>query len=144
ADASDLLDASDLAALERVNLLTDKEQTALIDRLFRFFTERPWKAPRRETVIEVNKVSQYAAWTLLHANNVNHFTAYINEQQVSDWPDIDATVAALRREGIPMKETVEGEPGSKLRQTATAAVDEDCQVTEADGQPGVLRWSYAY
>ncbi|HOB74864.1 MAG TPA: DUF1338 domain-containing protein [Phycisphaerae bacterium] len=144
ADASDLLDSVDLARLERVAGLPKQEQAALVDRLYRFITQRPWKAPPRETVLEVNKASQYAAWTLLHANSVNHFTAYINEQQVPDWPDIEATVDGLRAAGIPMKDTIEGEPGSKLRQTATAAVDEDCEVTEADGRPGRLRWSYAY
>jgi hypothetical protein len=144
ADASDLLDSVDLARLERVAGLPKQEQASLVDRLYRFFTQRPWPAPRRDTVLEVNKTSQYASWTLLHANSVNHFTAYINEQQVPEWPDIEATAAGLRAVGIPMKDTIEGEAGSKLRQTATQAVDEDCEVTEADGRPGLLRWSYAY
>jgi hypothetical protein len=146
ADAANLLDTETQARLRLPNmLLSEKENLdGLVDRLYRYITRRPWSPPRRDTVVEVNKVSQYAAWTLLHGNNVNHFTAYINEQQVAEWPDIDATVAGLRAEGIPMKESVEGEPGSKLRQSATAAVDEDCDVTEADGRPGKLRWSYAY
>lgn len=146
AEASDLLDSADLERLERAGAggMLGSDQSGLVDRLYRFITERPWKAPRREAVLEVNKASQYAAWTLLHANSVNHFTAYINEQQVPDWPDIEATVAGLRAAGVPMKEAIEGEAGSKLRQTATQAVDEDCEVTEADGRPGRLRWSYAY
>jgi hypothetical protein len=142
--ASDLLDPADLARLSHSDILAKGEQAVVVDRLFHFITQRPWKPPRRETVTRINEVSQYAAWTLLHANNVNHFTAYINEQQVPDWPDIEATVAALRARDIPMKSTIEGEPGSKLRQTATQAVDEDCEVTEADGRPGRLRWPYAY
>jgi hypothetical protein len=108
-----------------------------------FFT-RPWEAPLRETVQAVNKESQYAAWTLLHGNAVNHFTAYINAQGVKEWPDLEVTANALRVAGIPMKAEIEGDRGTKLRQSSTEAVDEDCEVLEADGSTGKLRWSYAY
>jgi hypothetical protein len=103
-----------------------------------FFT-RPWKAPARDVVQEVNKESQYGSWTLLHGNAVNHFTGAVHAQGVKEWPDIETTVAALRAAGIPMKAEIEGEPGSKLRQSSTEAVDEICDV--ADGK---LKWSYAY
>lgn len=144
ADARDLLDGEALEVLPSSDALPMPEADAVADRLYAFVTTRPWPPPREHVVREVNRVSQYAAWTLLHANSVNHFTAYINEQRVPEWPDIDATVGALRAEGIPMKEKVEGEPGSRLRQSATAAVEEDCEVLDEAGQPGTLRWSYAY
>lgn len=101
---------------------------------------RPWPAPPREIVERVNEVSQYGAWTLLHGNSVNHFTAYVNKQNVAEWPDIDATVKGLIELGIPMKDKVEGEPGSILRQSATKPVMEMVQV----GNGGVMEWPYAY
>ena len=122
----------------------DHDPGRLIDAAYDFITTLPWAPPRASIVEHVNKESQYAAWTLLHGYNVNHFTAYINEQNVADWPDIDTTVAGLIKAGVAMKDSVEGEPGSKLRQTATQAVDEDCDVRDDQGRPSKLRWSYAY
>lgn len=142
--AVDRLDSATLTTLQQAGSISAEEQAALIQRLFEYVTTRPWPAPPRQTVLEVNKASQYAAWTLLHGNDVNHFTAYINEQQVPEWPDLEATVEGLRSAGIPLKPEIEGDPGSKLRQTATQAVEEDAEVTEDDGKPARLRWSYAY
>lgn len=116
----------------------------LADSLSNYLAVRPWRPPLRSTVEEVDRTTQYGAWVLLHANNVNHFTAYINEQGVAEWPDIEATVAGLVAEGIPMKDRIEGERGSKLRQSSTQAVEEDCPVLEEDGSLGKLRWTYAY
>ncbi len=144
ADAQNLLDTDTQAMLRFPDTMLSQYDEGLTDRLYKFITQRPWSPPPREVVTEINKVSQYAAWTLLHGNNVNHFTAYINEQQVPEWPDIVTTSAALKAAGVPMKDSIEGEPGSKLRQTATQAVDEDCEVREEDGRTGKLRWSYAY
>lgn len=108
------------------------------------FFARPWAPPKRSIIGPVNKESQYAAWTLLHGNAVNHFTAYINKQNVREWPDLEATVNALRAAGLPMKDELEGERGSKLRQSSTQAVDMDCDVAEDNGKIGKIKWSYAY
>lgn len=132
-----------LARLAKGESCNDKEAESLAEHLVGFFV-RPWHPPLRRTVIEVNRVSQYAAWTLLHGNDVNHFTASINEQNVPEWPDIEATVAALRAVGVPMKSELEGEVGSRLCQSSTLAVNEVCDVIEDDGSPGELTWSYAY
>lgn len=105
---------------------------------------RKWPVPKRSVVETVNETSQYAAWTLLHGCSVNHFTGYINKQNVKAWPDIETTAAALIEAGVPMKSEIEGEPGSKLRQTATKAVMELCPVLEEDGTEGTIEWSYAY
>ena len=133
ADAPDLLAGIDLQKL----------QTGQGVELARLFV-RPWAAPPRQIVETVNVESQYAAWTLLHGNSVNHFTAYINRQNVSAWPDLETTVNALRAAGMPMKDELEGEKGSKLRQSSTKASMEDCEVTESDGSKGKINWSYAY
>ena len=42
-----------------------------------------------------------------------------------------------------MKDTLEGEPGSKLRQTATLAVKEEVDVKGEDGFEKII-WTYAY
>jgi hypothetical protein len=146
ADAPDLLTAVDrdaLASLARGQTLSRDAAAAVVEHLAEYFG-RQWGVPKRRVVEEADKDSQYAAWTLLHGNSVNHFTAYINEQNVKEWPDIEATVAALRAAGLPMKDEFEGERGSKLRQSSTRAAMEDCPVIEDDGRAGKLHWSYAY
>src|SRR5262249_24939840 len=91
-----------LADLKSGKTIDDISGNALVDHLVHFFA-RPWNPPKRSAVEAVNKESQYGAWTLLHGNSVNHFTAYINHQHVKEWPDLEATVNALRDAGLPMK-----------------------------------------
>ena len=132
-----------LATLKQNKELIGIEADRLVEALVKFFA-RPWKPAKRETILAVNKESQFAAWTLLHGNSVNHFTAYINHQNVPSWGDIEQTMAVLKQAGIPIKPEIEGAKGSKLRQSSTQAIDEDCPVVEADGSMGTLNWSYAY
>jgi len=132
-----------LLGLARGETLDSHSGTMLLESLTDFFA-RHWDIPARKDIEELNKYSQYAAWTLLHGNSVNHFTAWINKQNVREWPDIEATVEALRAAGIPMKKEYEGERGSKLRQSSTEAVMEKVDVREADGSIGKIDWSYAY
>jgi len=146
AHASDLLSYDDnerLKTLAKGKPIDNAEGDALVKNLLRFFS-RPWDPPQRAIIAPVNAESQYAAWTLLHGNAVNHFTAFINRQNVRDWLDIEETVEALRREGLPMKEEMEGERGSKLRQSSTEAVDAACEVVETNGRISKMMWSYAY
>lgn len=118
------------------------ERTYLINQLLKCFV-RPWSAPLRDTVVQLDTVSQYASWLMLHGNSVNHFTAYINQQNVPDLPTIEATIEYCKQNGIPMKDGDIVGP-SFLRQTASRAVMEDCVVRENDGGFGTLNWSYAY
>lgn len=145
-DTVDPLSREDIELLSILNQgrsLSEQDATRLVDHLCHFFA-RPWEAPSREVVEKVNKTSQYAAWTLLHGNSVNHFTAHINKQNVHAWKDIEDTANALKEAGIPMKTEFEGEAGSKLRQTSTEAVVIPCEVREKDGSIGEIMWSYAY
>ncbi len=103
----------------------------------------PWLLPRREDVVALNAVSQYAAWVLVHGYNVNHFTSLINSHGVPALDDIEKTIATLQKAGIPMKTEIEGERGSKLRQTATEAVKIDVDVLDK-GIPAKMPWTYAY
>ncbi len=144
--AVDLITEDDITLLQKLATgedLDSEKTTTLIDNLYTFFN-RQWNAPKRAAIEKVNEDSQYAAWTLLHGNSVNHFTAYINKQNVSEWPDLQSTVDGLKEAGVPMKEGIEGETGSKLIQSSTKAIMETCEVIENDGTIGQLEWTYAY
>lgn len=140
APAADLL--TQLAALDREPLSEERwgqVQRRVVDQ----FHELPWDVPSQNDVVALNDESQYAAWVLVHGYNVNHFTSLINSHEVPSLDDIEKTVAALGAAGVPMKEQVEGERGSKLRQSATEAVVIEVDVIQ-DGQPARIPWTYAY
>ncbi|MEH2447141.1 MAG: DUF1338 domain-containing protein [Nostoc sp.] len=106
---------------------------------------RPWLPPQCSVLEEVNQVTQYGAWVLLHGYGVNHFTGYVNGQNTPEYPDIDTTASALANLGVPMKAEIEGNVACGLRQTATQAVTE--MVTVLDDNSGVeiqIPWTYAY
>ncbi|QFS49168.1 DUF1338 domain-containing protein [Nostoc sphaeroides] len=106
---------------------------------------RPWLPPVCSVVEEVNQVTQYGAWVLLHGYAVNHFTGYVNGQNTPEYPDIETTADALANLGVPMKAEIEGNIACGLRQTATQAVTE--MVTVLDDNSGAeipIPWTYAY
>ena len=121
----------------------DEADPDLLHQMATVFT-RPWTPPRRRVVEAVNAVSQYGAWVLLHGYAVNHFTGYINRHQTSAYPDIASTVQRLKRQGIPMKDTLEGSKATGLQQIATHAVIEPVTVMDDDGTLNEMSWSYAY
>ncbi len=126
---------------ERGELPTEAAHLLIAD-LVQYF-RRPWSIPLKQDVLKLNDVSQYAAWVLLHGNSVNHFTAFINYQEVAEWPDLESTCKGLELAGVPMKTTIEGQKGSKLQQSATEAVKEEVQVKGEDGIENIT-WTYAY
>jgi len=136
-------------AIALMNILGDKGAITneageiLVEEITGYF-RRPWKLPMREDLLKINDVSQYAAWTLLHGNSVNHFAAFINLQNVREWPDLETTCRAMAAAGIPMKEEIEGEKGSILRQSATQAVKETIPFKGEDGEIEEMEWTYAY
>ncbi len=107
------------------------------------FHDLPWQLPPREDVAALNAASQYAAWVLVHGYNVNHFTSLINSHGAGALDDIEKTIAALSAAGVPMKKEIEGERGSKLRQSATEAVNIEVEVSDG-GVPRKMPWTYAY
>lgn len=134
---------SDASSLTPPNGIDEGRRAALLERLVREFHELPWNLPERVDVEQAHRESQYAAWVLLHGYNVNHFTALINSQGVPALSSIEATAAALAEAGVPMKAEIEGAPGSKLRQTATAAAVVPASVANK-GLQAEMSWSYAY
>jgi hypothetical protein len=136
------IDSGTLAAL--ANLDKDAAPAKeLLPRIVAQFHDLPWLLPAKEDVAALNKASQYAAWVLVHGYNVNHFTSLINSHGVPGLDDIEKTIAALQKAGVPMKAEIEGERGSKLRQTATEAATIDVAVHD-QGQPATMPWTYAY
>jgi hypothetical protein len=129
---------SELASIGSNGASTNLLQTA-VDEIHNL----PWDRPDKADVERLNEDSQYAAWVLVHGYNVNHFTSLINSHGVEKLGDIDKTVAALRNAGVPMKAEVEGEPGSKLRQSATTAAMIDVAVRD-NGRETTMPWTYAY
>jgi hypothetical protein len=116
----------------------------IAQQLQKIFT-RPWQAPQRSVVEQVNQVTQYGAWVLLHGYAVNHFTGYINRQNTLEYPDIDATVQGLVNLGVPMKAEIEGNIACGLRQTATQAVTEMITVIDDINHVEIqIPWTYAY
>ena len=136
-------EALELLQILRTEKVLNREASEfLVDDLVNYF-RRAWNAPYKDDILKINDVSQYAAWTLLHGNSVNHFTAFINFQEVDEWPDLETTCEGLKNAGVPMKETIEGEKGSKLQQSATQAVKEDVEIKTEDGIE-LINWTYAY
>jgi hypothetical protein len=131
------------ATLARLSHVTESTLPELVDQCAEAIERRPWDRPEKSDVQELNRESQYAAWTLVHGYNVNHFTSLVNSHGVESLDDIEKTIAALQKVGIPMKAEIEGARGSKLRQTATEAVTIDVEVSE-HGRRATMPWSYAY
>ena len=129
--------------LARIGSSPTLDSETTLETLSDWFHQRPWPAPERSDVEAVAEVSQYAAWVLVHGYAVNHFTGLVNAHRVESLDSIEKTAAALAAAGVSMKSDIEGEAGSRLRQTATEAAVVDVEVTEA-GQTTNLPWTYAY
>ncbi|MEH2136580.1 DUF1338 domain-containing protein [Nostoc sp.] len=125
-------------------LQEDADIKTIAKQLQQVFT-RPWQTPQHSVVEEVNQVTQYGAWVLLHGYAVNHFTGYINRQNTPEYPDIDTTASGLAKLGVPMKSEIEGNVACGLRQTATQAVTEMVTVLDDNsGEEIQIPWTYAY
>lgn len=131
-----------LHELSRADDLASSGKKALTTRLLRYFS-RPWAAPERAAILRLEKISQYAAWVMLHGRSVNHFTASVDAHGVASLDTIDKTVATLAAAGVPMKKDVEGAPGSKLRQSSTESVSIPTEM-RVRGKRTLSDWTYAY
>ena len=136
-------DADLLAQLAGTADPSEAERAEWLDLLFTHFDTLPWSPPKRGDVEQLNTETQYGAWVLVHGYAANHFTGLVNAHGVDSLDSIEKTAAALRAAGVPMKDEIEGEPGSKLRQTATEAVTVDVAVRD-NGEPATMPWTYAY
>jgi hypothetical protein len=132
-----------LDALYKLESMAQKKREILLKKIIRYFRELPWDLPQKKDVLELDQETQYGAWVLIHGYDVNHFTALVGSHGVPALEDIEKVVHEMRRVGIPMKKEIEGEPGSKLRQSSTESVMVEGWVKE--GKKKVkMPWSYAY
>ncbi|MBK6283063.1 MAG: DUF1338 domain-containing protein [Draconibacterium sp.] len=131
-----------LAILKENESLPVEAADYLVNDLVQYF-RRPWNIPLKDEVLKMNDISQFGAWVLIHGNSVNHFAALVNSQDVKEWANLETTTNALVAAGIPVNENIEGEPGGKLRQTATKATKEEVDVKGEDGFETMV-WTYAY
>ncbi len=138
-----LVDEEVLNKLTQLSQLAPRDSESLLTEVADQFESLPWNTPQRDLVQAVNLRSQYGAWVLVHGYNVNHFTSLVNSHGVATMDDIEKTIDALVAARVPMKKTIEGDPGSKLRQSATEAVMIDVEMAEGD-QIVECPWSYAY
>lgn len=133
---------SDLARLSNQAALSSAQRRTLLKKLVAHF-DRPWPAPAKADVETLERETQFGAWVLLHGNSVNHFTASIDAHGVRSLGDIEKTVAALKAAGVPMKPDIEGERGSKLRQSSTQAVVIPTPM-RVGARTTLIPWTYAY
>jgi hypothetical protein len=135
---------TDLLRLESIDpQITNLDRQTLLTQLTHLF-HRPWQPPQQSAVEQVNIVSQYGAWVMMHGYAVNHFTGYVNRQQTTKYRTIAQTIAGLTNLGVPMKSEVEGSIESGLCQTATQAVIEQAWVKDQTGTLIQIPWPYAY
>jgi len=132
-----------LAALSSLDKLDAGNQKALLETVVNQLHDLPWDLPEKKDLVALNEESQYAAWVLVHGYNVNHFTSLVNSHEAEALNDIEKTIEALRQAGVPMKTEIEGERGSKLRQSATEAAVIEVAVRD-DGNASSMPWTYAY
>jgi len=137
------LDVETLSALAALNDSAVTNRLELMESAVNCFHQLPWSPPERRDVERLGTESQYAAWVLVHGYNVNHFTSLINSHGQEALSDIEKTIHALEQAGVPMKKSIEGERGSKLRQSATEAVRIEVEVME-EGKQTQMEWTYAY
>ncbi|OGR82809.1 MAG: hypothetical protein A2901_05465 [Elusimicrobia bacterium RIFCSPLOWO2_01_FULL_54_10] len=130
----DLYDLEGTSAASRAKLL---------EALVRYFEKLPWDLPHKADILALDKESQYGAWVLVNGYDVNHFTASVNSHNVDSLNDIEKLISEMRKAGIPMKKEIEGERGTKLRQSSTESAVIDVHVK--DGSKTVkIPWTYAY
>lgn len=142
AKAKSALSDGDLCDLRHARELPAPRAKALAGRLVAHFS-RPWPAPAKADVEMMEKESQFGAWVLLHGHSVNHFTSAVHAHAVGSLDDIEKTVAALKKAGVPMKPAIEGERGSRLRQSSTEAVTIPTAM-RVGRKEGLYPWTYAY
>lgn len=132
-----------LDALYNIEKASAAEEAKLLKSMMRYFSELPWDVPLKKDVLELDKESQYGSWVLVNGYDVNHFTALVDSHGVPSLDDIEKVVNEMRRAGIPMKKEIEGERGTKLRQSSTEAVT--TRVLVRDGSKKTeMSWTYAY
>lgn len=142
-DQRPLFSEERLCSLAEIDRAGDRARASILKETAAYFEELPWEVPQKKDVLALDHESQFGAWVLVNGSDVNHFTASVDSHGVESLGDIEKTVAALRAAGVPMKKEIEGERGSKLRQTSTEAAVVPTLVRD-EGKKIKMPWTYAY
>jgi Domain of unknown function (DUF1338) len=126
-------------SMEILATLREHPTPDLLEVLVDYFETLPWDPPSQQKVEDLNQYSQYASWVLAYGYRVNHFAILVSPPET-----LESLQTKLVHAGIPMKSSIEGVIGSKLRQTATEAVVSVIEVVGNDGSLTNMEWPYAY
>lgn len=132
-----------ISALYNLNQSSEEERKKLLRLCSSYFEKLSWSLPQKEQVLTLNQETQFGAWVLVNGYDVNHFTALVNSHGVPALDDIEKVVTEMRNCNIPMKKEIEGDRGTKLRQSSTESVVIDIKVKEGS-KIVQIPWSYAY
>ena len=107
-----------------------------------------WSRPSRRDYEVLKKESEYASWTMLFGNQINHFT--VSAHLLKSFPGIKPLADFLEKDlQVPMNHSggiVKGTPDLMLEQIATMAVDMDYEFQEGiEKVPyGFVEFAYRY
>lgn len=134
------VDGIDIAKI--ISAIQDgKVMDELLDKLLQWFNQLPWNFPLKCSMDILGDDTPYGVWVLHFGWMPNHFACLIDDNHPLG--DIEQHVPLLLQAGVPMKSVIEGERGSRLRQTATQAVSLAVPVFDGE-QLDVSIEPYAY
>jgi hypothetical protein len=121
---------------ERDHGLAEKDADAFLDLFVNRLMNRNGPPLKRATLEAVAAVSGEAASALALGPDFNHVTIDV---RAAGFKGIEDMAAAMKAQGFRLLPAIQGQPGSKLRQTATLAATMDTPVREADGTIGTAQ-----
>lgn len=101
---------------------------------FKFFAQRP----------HLQEIASVLAYGL----RINHFAFLLKDPECQHlgYISMESFARMLHNIGLPMKDVVEGSPGSMLRQTSTRAVMDICETwtNEGENRSSFMEWPGSY
>ena len=123
-----------ISKAEMAGGLNEADAEAFVRHFVHKLMSRNGPALRRSTLHAVAAVSGEAASALALGPDFNHVTIDV---RAAGFEGIEAMAAKMLASGFRLLPTIQGAPGTKLRQTATLAATMPTPVREADGSLGM-------
>jgi hypothetical protein len=121
---------------ERDHGLAERDAEAFLDHFVNRLMHRNGPPLERATLAAVAAVSGEAASALALGPDFNHVTIDV---RAAGFKGIEEMAAAMTARGFRLLPGIQGQPGTKLRQTATLAATMDTPVREADDRIGTAQ-----